>query len=201
MTEPKGPKVDIPDELVEELEETDTERTPPTPGDGEAAAAAPVDPGAAERALRAELERLNDKYLRLAAEFENSRRRYLKEHQDLLNYANENLIKQLLDTVDNLERALGHSSDNEESVDKENLREGVALTFRSLMAALERQGVEVIDARGEVFDPRRHEALQTMPSADQAAGTVLEVFKKGYLLKGRLLRPAQVIVAGPPKDS
>lgn len=198
MNEPKGPRVDIPDELVEELEETDTERTPPTP---EVAAEMAADNGAAERALRAELERLNDKYLRLAAEFENSRRRYLKEHQDLLNYANENLIKQLLDTVDNLERALGHSSDAEDSVDKENLREGVALTFRSLMAALERQGVETIDARGEVFDPRRHEALQTMPSADQPAGTVLEVFKKGYLLKGRLLRPAQVIVAGPPKDS
>lgn len=198
MTEPKGPRVDIPDELVEELEETDTERTPPTP---EVAAEMAADNGAAERALRAELERLNDKYLRLAAEFENSRRRYLKEHQDLLNYANENLLKQLLDTVDNLERALGHSSDAEDTVDKENLREGVALTFRSLMAALERQGVEVIDARGEVFDPRRHEALQTMPSADQPAGTVLEVFKKGYLLKGRLLRPAQVIVAGPPKDS
>jgi molecular chaperone GrpE len=198
MTEPKGPKVDIPDELVEELEETDTERTPATPaGTAEEAA----DNGAAERALRAELERLNDKYLRLAAEFENTRRRYLKEHQDLLNYANENLIKQLLDTVDNLERALGHASDAEEGVDKENLREGVALTHRSLMSALERQGVEVIDARGEVFDPRRHEALQSMPSADQAPGTVLEVFKKGYLLKGRLLRPAQVIVAGPPKDS
>ena len=198
MTEPKGPRVDIPDELVEELEETDTERTPPTP---EVAAEAAADNGAAERALRAELERLNDKYLRLAAEFENTRRRHLKEHQDLLNYANENLIKQLLDTVDNLERALGHASDAEEGADKENLREGVALTFRSLMTALERQGVEVIDARGEVFDPRRHEALQTMPSADQATGTVLEVFKKGYLLKGRLLRPAQVIVAGPPKDS
>jgi len=197
MTEPKGPKVDIPDELVEELEETDTERTPANPGEaiGESEA------GAVERALRADLERLNDKYLRLAAEFENTRRRHLKEHQDLLNYANENLIKQLLDTVDNLERALGHASDAEEGADKENLREGVALTFRSLMTALERQGVEVIDARGEVFDPRRHEALQTMPSADQATGTVLEVFKKGYLLKGRLLRPAQVIVAGPPKDS
>src|SRR5262245_25644877 len=169
MNEPKGPKVDIPDELVEELEETDTERTPPTP---EVAAAEAADNGAAERALRAELERLNDKYLRLAAEFENTRRRYLKEHQDLLNYANENLIKQLLDTVDNLERALGHSTEGEEGVDKENLREGVALTFRSLMAALERQGVEVIDARGETFDPRRHEALQSMQSADQPAGNV-----------------------------
>jgi len=200
MTEPKGPRVDIPDELVEELEETDTERTPPTP-EGAAEAAAGGESDAAERALRAELERLNDKYLRLAAEFENSRRRYLKEHQDLLNYANENLIKQLLETVDNLERALGHSSESEESSDKESLREGVVLTLRSLLAALERQGVEVIDARGETFDPRRHEALQTMPSADQPAGTVLEVFKKGYLLKGRLLRPAQVIVAGPPKDS
>ena len=185
MSESDGPKVDIPAELAAELEETEQ----PDPSGGGA------DAGDAQE-LQNELAEIKDKYLRLAAEFDNFKRRTLKERQDLLNYGNENLIKELLPTVDNLERALGHARQGEE-VNADNLSEGVELTYRSLLQALEKAGVEQVDPTGATFDPKLHEALRQVPSPEEEPGTVLETFQKGYLLRDRLLRPALVAVAGP----
>ncbi len=175
----KGPKVSVPDELRSELEEAPElaagQETGGDTGDeaGPEAAAAPAQEAEPEddsepeaesedKDPEAQLEALNEKYLRLAAEFENFKRRALKERQDLHNYANENLIKELLPTVDNLERAVGHA--RQEEGDAKSLLEGVELTYRSLMQALEKLGVQRVKPDGEPFDPTIHEAIRQMPS-------------------------------------
>jgi len=184
MSEPKGPKVDLPNELMAELDEGAEPKTEP-----EAAPAAAADSSAAE------LAELRDRHLRLAADFDNFRRRSLKERQDLHNYANENLVKELLPIVDNLERAVGHARREEQRSDSDNLLQGVELTYRSLLQILTRLGVVEIAALGQPFDPQIHEAVRRIPSSEKPAGTVLEIYQKGYMLKDRMLRPAMVAVA------
>ena len=198
MSEPKGPKLDVPDDLVAELDEEKSENTPAedTPADGEPSA---PDAEAAAGDSGDDIAAWKDRHLRLAAEFENFKRRSLKERQDLLNFATESLVKELLATIDNLERALGHVR-QEEDLDKENLLEGVDLTFRSLMQTLEKSGVRVVEAEGQEFDPKVHEAIRQVPSDEHPPGTVVEVYQKGYVMKNRLLRPALVGVAGPGGD-
>lgn len=181
-----GPKVEIPEELAADLEANEKSADDPA--------------GEASEDLQVLLDDLNDKHLRLAAEFDNYKRRTLKERQDLLNYATENLIKELLATVDNLERALGYVQGEEEGSDREELSEGVELTYRSLLQALEKSGVKPVEAEGQKFDPKLHEALRQVPSDEHEPGVILEVYQKGYLLKDRLLRPALVSVAGPAEE-
>jgi molecular chaperone GrpE len=183
MSEPKGPKVDMPEELMAELEST---------------GAAKPEGAANDPALEAELAELRDRHLRLAAEFDNFRRRSLKERQDLHNYAIENLVKDLLPSVDNLDRAVVHGRKEEQRVDSENLLQGVELTYRSLLQILQRHGVVEIEAAGKPFDPQVHEAVRRVPSSEHPPGTVVEVYQKGYLLKDKLLRPAMVAVASEP---
>ncbi len=190
MSDAKGPKVDLPRELMAELEGT---------GEGKPEASSERVPEAALDAPPAlELAELKDKYLRLAADFDNFRRRNLKERQDLHNYANENLVKELLPAVDNLERAVVHGRKEEQRADSENLLQGVELTYRSLIQILVRFGVVEIEAAGKPFDPQVHEAVRRVATNEHAPGTVVEVYQKGYLLKDRLLRPAMVAVAGDP---
>ena len=201
MSEPKGPKIELPGELVAELEQD-----PPAVGSSEAsggeapAGETPADEqGRPERSPEEEIAELNERYLRLAADFENYKRRTLKERHDLYNYGNENLIKELLETVDNLERAQGHARGSEEGIDTKTLLEGVELTHRALMRALEKFGVRVIEAEGKPFDPQMHEAIRQVETTEYPPGTVVEVYQKGYLLKDRLLRPALVVVSTAPK--
>lgn len=206
MSDSKGPKVSLPEEHRVELEQTPA----PEVADETAAPAedAVPDPDAEEDELaeasegdaQDELGALNEKYLRIAAEFENFKRRALKERQDLHNYAHENLIKQLLPVVDNLERAVGHAR-QEEGGDAKSLLEGIELTYRSLMQALEKLGVQGIESEGERFDPKIHEAIRQMPSAEHESGVVAEVFQKGYLLKDRLIRAALVAVSSGPEET
>ena len=198
MSEAKGPKVSVPEELMEELTapaETDLE----VEGEAQADAVegADADPVPVER----ELEELKDRYLRLAADFDNYKRRTLKERQDLHNYANESLIKEILTTVDNLERAAEHGRKEDASGDVTSLMEGVELTYRSLMQLLEKSEVRVVDPEAQRFDPQVHEAMRQVPCADHEPGIVVEVYQKGYLLKDRLLRPALVAVSSRPEGS
>jgi len=198
MTEPKGPKVDLPSDLLEELDQEDSAKTP-DPEASSAAASAPMPPAAAPAAASGnELAELRDKHLRLAAEYDNFRRRSLKERQDLHNYANENLVKELLPIVDNLERAVTHARKEEQRPDSDNLLQGVELTYRSLLQILAKHGVVEIEAQGKPFDPQVHEAVRRVPSGDHQPGTVVEVYQKGYKLKDRMLRPAMVAVASEP---
>ena len=194
MTEPKGPKVDLPSDLLSELEENESADSKPEAA-GAPAASAPPAPAADPSP---EYTELKDRHLRLAAEYDNFRRRSLKERQDLHNYANENLVKELLPIVDNLERAVTHARKEEQRPDSDNLLQGVELTYRSLLQILTRQGVVEIEAQGKPFDPQVHEAVRRVPSGDHQPGTVVEVYQKGYKLKDRMLRPAMVAVASEP---
>jgi len=136
-----------------------------------------------------------DLYLRSQAEIDNLRKRYQKEQQGLVKFANESLIKQLLPVADNLEKAIEHSQ-NETSVDA--LREGVELTLKALMDVLQKAGAQTIEAVGESFDPNFHEAVSEVSDDRVAAGTVLKDLQKGYTLHQRLLRPSMVIVSKKP---
>jgi molecular chaperone GrpE len=146
-------------------------------------------------ALEAERdEHLND-LKRVAAEFENYRKRVLRDQESVVARAHERLVKELLPVLDDLERALAAAEEHEEA----KLEEGVRLVHRELAAALEREGLAEIETNG-AFDPHVHEALLSQPSSDQAEGTVLEVVQKGYRLGDRVLRPARVVVAAPRED-
>jgi len=133
-----------------------------------------------------------DKYLRLAAEFENYKKRVQRERADLLNFGTESLIRDILPTLDGLERAVDHS---EKSGDFTTFVEGLKLIHGNLLAALKKNGVERITAQGETFDPHYHEAMMTVETDKCPSNTVVDEYEKGYLLNGRLLRPSKVSVA------
>jgi molecular chaperone GrpE len=141
----------------------------------------------------AALEAERDEYLndlkRVAAEFENYRKRVLRDQKSLVARAHERLVRELLPVLDDLERALAAAEEHEEA----KLEEGVRLVHRELKAALDREGVAEIETDGH-FDPHVHEALLSQPS-EAEEGSVLEVLQKGYKLGDHVLRPARVVVA------
>jgi molecular chaperone GrpE len=142
-------------------------------------------------ALEAERdERVND-LKRVAAEFENYRKRVARDQESLVARAHERLVKELLPVLDDLERALAAAEDHQEA----QLEEGVRLVHRELDDALRREGLAEIETNGR-FDPHVHEALLSQPS-DAEEGTVIEVVQKGYRLGDRVVRPARVVVAAP----
>ena len=133
-----------------------------------------------------------DLYIRSLAEIDNLKKRFQKEKTDLIKFSNESLIKQLLTVIDNLEKAISASQD-ENSVD--SLREGVELTLKGLTATLEKSGLAQVKAEGAPFDPNFHEALFEQEDKSAEPGTVLQVLQKGYTLNERLIRPARVVVS------
>jgi molecular chaperone GrpE len=147
-----------------------------------------------EAELAAELEGSRERYLRLHADFENFRRRAARERLEAEQYGHQNLVKDLLTAVDNLERAIGHAR-RSGGGDLENLLQGVELVRKDLSAALAKHGVTAIEAVGRPFDPARHEAMAQAPDDSVAPNTVVEELQRGYLLRDRLLRPARVIVS------
>ena len=151
-------------------------------------------------ALRAELKELQDRHLRLAADFDNFRRRSLRDREEAHHYGHQNLVKELLSSVDNLERAIDHARKGGDG-STEGLLEGVELVLRELHAVLSKHGVTPIEAHGQLFDPSLHEAMAQVPDASVPANTVVQVFQPGYQLRGRLLRPARVLVAKPPEGA
>jgi len=155
----------------------------------EAAPAGERAPADEVEALRRECSELKQALLRRRADFENYRRRVERDRDVAATEAEAGVLRQLLGTVDNLERALAAGGTDS------SLRDGVALTLRELLALLESLGVTVLDPLGQRFDPAYHQAILHEPAAGFAPGTVAEVFRKGYTYKDRLLRPALVKVA------
>lgn len=143
-----------------------------------------------------EIQQLNDRILRMAAEMENTRKRLDREKCDAISFANVSLIKDLLSVVDNLERALRHA---EGDADPASLLDGVKMTLKGFLDVLARHGCVPFDAVGKIFDPNFHEAVAQQESADHEDFTVLSEFQRGYTLNDRLLRPAMVIVSKAPK--
>lgn len=153
--------------------------------------------------LMKENEELKDRALRTAAEMENLRRRTVREVQDARVYAIANFARDMLTVSDNLRRALDTiPAEARESGDAglKALVEGVDLTERSMLSALERHGVKKLDPVGEKFDPNFHQAMFEVPNPDVVANTVVQVVQTGYVIGERVLRPAMVGVAkGGPK--
>lgn len=152
-------------------------------------------------AVTRERDDLKDRFLRLAAETENYKKRTEREKAEFLKRANESLVKDLLPILDNLERALGHA---DQQADEESLRQGLELIYQDLQKVLERYGLEAVEAEGNPFDPELHEAMMQQENADVEENTVLQQLQKGYKFQGRLIRPAMVVVskrpAGEPED-
>jgi molecular chaperone GrpE len=144
-------------------------------------------------ALRRENEELRDQLLRRRADFDNYRKRVERERQEMGTEAVASLLRELLPSLDNLDRAL------EAGGETASLRDGVELIRRDLQAVLEAQGVTVDDPKGRPFDPLRHQALSYDPAPGLADGTVVSVLRRGYSFRDRLLRPALVTVAKGPE--
>ena len=142
-----------------------------------------------------ELEELRKRLAYLAAEFDNYRKRVAREKEALVSFGNERLLRAILPFLDNLERAISLAGS---SGSLEALLSGVRLTYDQFLAELRKFGLEQISAEGEAFDPNLHEAIAQIPWEGKPEGTVLSEGRKGYLLNGRLLRPAQVTVAAAP---
>jgi molecular chaperone GrpE len=139
-----------------------------------------------------ERDQLFDRLQRLAAEFDNFRKRNAREQAALSERANERLVKELIPILDDLGRALEAAAEHEEA----KLEDGVRLVHRSLSDLLTKEGLAEIETQGK-FDPHVHEALLSQPS-DEEEGSVIEVVQKGYMLGDKVLRPARVVVAAPP---
>ncbi len=143
-----------------------------------------------------QIEELKQKLLYQQADFENFKKLKAKEKQDVLRFGNETLIKELLPVIDNLERAIEHAGKTDEA---KAIAEGVALTLNGFLKVLEKFDVTRIEAAGKKFDPNFHEAVYQEESDKVEPGTVIGEFQKGYVMDGRLLRPAMVSVAKRPE--
>jgi len=162
----KEKKEEIPDEIKKDLEEKD-----------------------------AKIKALEDRILYLQADFENFKKIKIKEKQETLKFGNENLIKQLLPVLDNLELAIQHSEDTE---DYKNIHDGVKLILNEFLKVLEKAGVKPVEAVGQKFDPNFHEAMFQEEHEDMEPDTVVSEFQRGYILNDRLIRPSRVGVSKKP---
>jgi molecular chaperone GrpE len=139
---------------------------------------------------------LKDQLMRLAADFENFKKRTRREKEDIRKFANEQLLKDVLPPLDNLNRALAHVEDRENP-----LVQGIEMVAKQFLGILDGYGVTTVNSKGKPFDPAVHDAMGQTPSAEYEPGCIVDEFEKGYLLHGRLLRPAKVIVATAPVAS
>lgn len=142
--------------------------------------------------LKDENGTLRDQLLRKMAEFENYRKRTERDSLNVIQNANENLIKRLLPVFDDLERSLVHAR---QSDDKNSLLEGVELVFKKFGEALEKEGLTSLVSVGEEFDPEKHDALTMQEKEGVESGQIIEEYARGYVLNGKVIRHAQVIVA------
>lgn len=132
-----------------------------------------------------------DKYLRAVADMENIKKRAAREKAEAIKYGNENLIKDLLPMIDSMDRALRHADNSD---DFEAFKKGLKMVQDQLSGCLEKHGVEKIECLDRTFDPNFHEALYHIESSDHENNQIIDELEKGYMLNGRLLRPAKVSV-------
>ncbi len=141
--------------------------------------------------LTAELQEINDKYLRLYAEFENYKKRVNKDKEEIFKYGNESLLYELLPVIDNLEMALKHATNSV----SEGLVQGVEITLKELQRTLEKFGLSPIEANGKPFDPLVQHAMTQVERDDVDEKTVVEEFRRGYMFRDKVLRPSLVAVS------
>lgn len=210
MSEERANKEPATDEPVEEVRISEAAQQKAGELEAGEPAATPEDtpPAAEGPSLEQQVAELKDRLLRALADVENTRRRSEREIEETRKYAASNFAKDLLSVPDNLRRALDSIGDDlregHESV--RNLVLGIEMVEKELLGAFERHGIAKIDPLGQKFDHNFHQAMYEVPTADQPAGTVVEVLQPGYVMRDRLLRPAMVAVAKgaapetPPED-
>ena len=142
-------------------------------------------------------EEFKDKYLRAHAELDNVRKRLIKEKEEYVKFANEGLLSEILYVVDNFDRALGHMNGTQKV---ESILEGIKMIQKQFHTLLEQNGIKKIESLGKKFDPALHEAIEHVETGEEGDGMVTEEIQAGYLLNGRLLRPA-VVKVGKKKDN
>lgn len=158
-----------------------------------AEASAPLTPEQRIAGLESEKAEIKERMLRIAAEFDNYKKRARKEQSEQEAKARETVLRDFLEVIDNLERALAATASDAKAV-----QDGVDLVLRLFKKKLERHSVTVIEAKGRPFDPRFHDAISQIPSPDVAPGTVVQEMQRGYLIGDRLLRASSVVVAAAP---
>lgn len=173
--------------------EPNSESTVPAPDDHPDDAPAASASEAALTAKAEEADRLQDRLLRLQAEFENYKKRMAREKAEFLKYATESVLLEFLPVLDNLERAV--TSARATTGNREAVVDGIEMIARLFRSTLEKAGVKPMDAVGHPFDPSLHQAVAQVESADGRDNIVLEEIQKGYLLEGRVLRAAMVKVS------
>lgn len=176
------------DEQASQAEAGDPDSVEEASTQAEAAQSESADDGDSER----EVEKLREALLRTRAEMDNMQKRAERDMDKARRYQHEALMRDLLPVIDGLEQGL------ENAAEGDSAREGLELTRKLLLKALEDHGLEVVNPEGERFDPQWHEAMSVQPSEDAEPDTVLMVLQKGYRLNDRLLRAARVIVASEP---
>jgi molecular chaperone GrpE len=152
------------------------------------------------KASETKVEEHYNRLLRVTAEFENYRKRMEREMNEFRKYANESIVKDVLPTLDNLQRALSTSSGKDENT-AESIREGVDMTLKGLLDTLEKHGVVPIESLGKPFDPNFHHAVMQEESERHPENTVSQELQKGYMIRDRLLRPALVVVSKKSEHS
>lgn len=163
--------------------------------ESDATEAAPA-PAEAQPTPESELAAMKDRYMRLMADFDNFRKRQIREREEWIKRANESLLADFLPVVDHLHIALSKEADTSAP-----FVAGVKMVYDQFVAALEKNNVVPVDAKGQPFNPEWHEALSQVPSDTVPANEVIEQFRRGWSLAGRLLRPAQVIVSAGKPDA
>jgi molecular chaperone GrpE len=179
-------------EAVSEKARADAEGAKDAPEEADAAADAGAVDSSGEQASGEQGEDGDARYMRLAADFQNYKKRTEKEKSDIYAYANEKFALGLLDVIDNFERAIGQDAASGEG---EKFIEGMKLIMDQLIGVLERNDVAEMDVQGSDFDPVLHHAVQTEASTEYGSGKVTKVLQKGYTIRDKVLRPAMVIVA------
>ena len=147
---------------------------------------------AEDNELQKKYDELNNQYIRLAADFDNYRKRQAQERESLLKYGAENTLKKIIEVLDNFERG---AKANETVEDCEKVKESFNLVHKQLLDVLSKVGLETIEAEGQEFDPNFHEAVMQTPTSEYPEHTVINELQKGYKLEDRVLRPALVNVA------
>jgi molecular chaperone GrpE len=183
-------------EIQIEIQTTDSEETETQPIDADSEASPEAEAlanlEAEYEAYKAESEERHDQMLRTIAEFDNSRKRAEREKEESLKYALESFVKELIPTIDSIERAI---QSTKESQDVDALAEGVEMIYKGLLSTLEKHGVTPIEAVNEPFDPMQHEAVMHVESENVPENNVIEEWQKGYMLHNRVIRPSMVSVS------
>ena len=192
----RKPETPTPDQAAEQPDADKMADTPDTPAAEADTAEADDSSEAAEEpcnSLQAEVNELKDKYIRLSAEFDNDRKRTIREKADMLKFASEDTLRDMLPVVDDLERA---AQAVETATDVESLRQGISLIVNKFHEFMKSKGVREIECMGQALDTDLHEAISKIPAPEpEQKGKIIDVVQKGYTINDKVMRFAKVVVA------